>query len=305
MATEPERKDVEFKTFDGLTLRGSLYVGPKGGPAVIVNGAFMCPKEVFAASIAAWFGHHGVTALVYDARSLGTSDGLPRSDLDPQKMAEDNSDAVTFLLNEGWVDPNRIAVWGFFYSSAIALEAAAFDKRIKAVISQGLMPEWYLHEDDQESLVARAVEDRVSQLRGNPPGYIPLLNEKGEHLLLFKYLVNMTPEQQAHLPNWVVAAKKNAPTFNDSLTIQSFYRHAKWKPVNFFASISPTPVMILTPENDEVVPPEYQKSIFDSLQSPQKRFHIVKDRGHSDFLGIDLDELLNPQLEFLKDVFQF
>ena len=210
-----------------------------------------------------------------------------------------------FLQKEGWVNPNHIAVWGFFYSSGIALEAAAFDKRIKAVIAQGLMPEWYLNEDDQESLVARAVEDRANQLRGNPPGYIPLLNEKGEHLMFFKYLAKMTPEQKAHLPNWVHNSKKQAPTFNDSLTIQSFYRHAKWKPANLFASVSPTPVMILTPENDEIVPPEYQKGIFDSLQSPQKKFQVVKDRGHSDFLSVDLDELLTPQLAFLKETLKF
>lgn len=47
------------------------------------------------AGVAAWFGRNGVTALVYDARTLGLSDGLPRNDLDPQKMAEDNHDAVT------------------------------------------------------------------------------------------------------------------------------------------------------------------------------------------------------------------
>ncbi|KAF2763052.1 peptidase S15 [Pseudovirgaria hyperparasitica] len=305
MAAEQERRDVEFKTFDGLTLRGWLFVGPKGGPAVIVNGAFMCPREIFVANIAAWFGRHGLTALVYDARSIGASDGMPRTDLDPQKMAEDNSDAVTFLQNDGWVDPNRIAVWGFFYSSGIALEAAAFDRRIKAVIAQGLMPEWYLDPKDQEDLVARAVEDRANQLRGEPPAYMPLLNEKGEHFLLFNYLAKMTPEQQAHLPNWIVGAKKAASTFRDSLTIQSFYRHAKWKPIHLFASVSPTPVMILTPENDEIVPPEYQKSIYDSLQSPQKRFQIVKDRGHANFLSVDIDELLTGQLAFLKDVLGF
>jgi pimeloyl-ACP methyl ester carboxylesterase len=288
----------------------------------------MCPKEIFVDGIAAWFGRNGLTALVYDARTIGTSDGLPRNDLDPQKMAEDNSDAVTvciylifptsialqsnilmnpgqFLQKEGWVDPNRIAIWGFFYSSGIALEAAAFDKRVQAVIAQGLMPEWYLTEEDQEDLVARAVEDRANQLRGDPPGYIPLLNEKGEHLMLFKYLDKMTPEQKAHLPNWVHGAKKNAPTFKDSLTLQSFYRHAKWKPVNLFQSVSPTPVMILTPENDEIVPPEYQKNIFDSMQSPLKKFHIVKDRGHSDFLSVDLEELLTPQLAFLKEALKF
>lgn len=209
------------------------------------------------------------------------------------------------MLNDGWVDPNRIAVWGFFYSSAIALEAAAFDKRIKAVISQGLMPEWYLHEDDQEAIVARAVEDRANQIRGNPPDYLPLLNEKGEHLLIFKYLVMMTPDQKAHLPKWIDGAKKSASTFQDSLTVQSFYRHAKWKPVHLFTSVSPTPVMILTPENDEIVPPEYQKKLFDSMKSPHKKWHIVKGRGHSDFLGVDLNELLTPQLGFLQEVFKF
>jgi esterase/lipase len=63
--------------------------------------------------------------------------------------------------------------------------------------------------------------------------------------------------------------------------------------------------MILTPENDEIVPPEYQRSIFDSMQSPLKKFHIVKDRGHSDFLSVDLDELLTPQLAFLKEALEF
>lgn len=53
------------------------------------------PKEIFVSQVAEWFGQNGVTALVYDARTLGSSDGLPRNDLDPQKMAEDNHDAVT------------------------------------------------------------------------------------------------------------------------------------------------------------------------------------------------------------------
>ncbi|KAF2122757.1 DltD N-terminal domain protein [Lophiotrema nucula] len=302
-----ERKDIEFRTVDGLTLRGWLFVGPKGGPAVIVNGAFNSPKEIFAADVAAWFGRNGLTALVYDARTLGMSDGLPRNDLDPQKMAEDNHDAVTFLQDDGWVDPSRIAIWGFFYSSGIALEAAAFDKRVAAVIAQGLMPEWGLNPPDQPAIVARAVEDRAKQIQGHQqPDYIPLLNDEGDHLMFFKYLAELTPEQKAKLPAWVHGAKKHAPTFNDRLTVQSFYRHAKWKPLHLIPSISPTPVMILTPEDDEIVPPKFQRSIFDSLQSEQKRFEIVKGRGHMNFLAnVNLDELLAGQLAFLREVLKF
>ncbi|KAI9759117.1 MAG: hypothetical protein M4579_002564 [Chaenotheca gracillima] len=300
-----ERKDVEFRTTDGLTLRGWLFEGPKGGPAVIVNGAFNSPKEIFVEGVAGWFGTHGLTALVYDARTLGASDGLPRNDLDPQKITEDNHDAVTFLQDGGWVDPERIAIWGFFWSSGIALVAAAFDQRVAAVISQGLMPDWGLNPPDQPAILARAVEDRANQLRGHEPDYIPLLNEQGEHLMLFQYLAEMTPEQKLHMPAWVHNAKKRAPAFNDRLTIQSFYRHAIWKPLPLFASMR-TPVMILTPENDEIVSPAFQRSIFDGLQSEQKRFEIVKDRGHMNFLAnVNFDELLAGQLAFLKDVLKF
>ncbi len=46
MATEVERRDIEFKTFDGLTLRGWLHKGPKGGPAVIINVAVSSVQQL-------------------------------------------------------------------------------------------------------------------------------------------------------------------------------------------------------------------------------------------------------------------
>jgi hypothetical protein len=63
----------------------------------------MSPKEFFVDKIAAWFANHGLNVLLYDARTLGASDGLPRCDLDPQKMAEDNSDAVTVCIDQNFV----------------------------------------------------------------------------------------------------------------------------------------------------------------------------------------------------------
>ena len=56
------------------------------------------------------------------------------------------------------------------------------------------MLDWCLNPLDEAAIVAYAVADRANQLRGHPPDYIPLLNDKGEHLLHFKYLAEMTPE---------------------------------------------------------------------------------------------------------------
>ena len=76
--------------------------------------------------------------------------------------------------------------------------------------------------------------------------------------------------------------------------------------MNLIASIAPTPVMILTPENDEIVSPDLQREIFESLQSKQKRHEIVKDKGHANFLAnVKLDNLLAGQLAFLKEILSF
>lgn len=38
------------------------------------------PKDVLAPQIGRWFQKEGVTALVYDNRTIGMSDGEPRND---------------------------------------------------------------------------------------------------------------------------------------------------------------------------------------------------------------------------------
>lgn len=43
--------------------------------------------------VAEWFQRHGYNVLLYDARSVGASGGLPRNQLDVLQMAEDLSGA--------------------------------------------------------------------------------------------------------------------------------------------------------------------------------------------------------------------
>jgi len=39
------------------------------------------PKDLLAPQIAGWFQKKGVTALVYDNRTIGLSDGEPKNDV--------------------------------------------------------------------------------------------------------------------------------------------------------------------------------------------------------------------------------
>lgn len=55
------------------------------------DSQFNCVKEMTLPEIAESFQASGYNALVYDARSVGASEGLPRNLLNPLQMAEDLS----------------------------------------------------------------------------------------------------------------------------------------------------------------------------------------------------------------------
>ena len=80
-----------------------------------------------------------ITALVYDNRCVGASDGTPRFELLPSLQMSDLQDAITFAQSLEEVDPEKIALWGSSYSGGNVLQVAAFDHRVKAVLAQNPM----------------------------------------------------------------------------------------------------------------------------------------------------------------------
>ena len=75
------RNDIEFKTNDGITLRGWLYL-PNGislpVPAIVMTHGFSAVIEMSLNKYAEIFAEAGFAVLVYDHRNLGASGGEPR-----------------------------------------------------------------------------------------------------------------------------------------------------------------------------------------------------------------------------------
>jgi fermentation-respiration switch protein FrsA (DUF1100 family) len=75
------RKDIEFKTEDGVTLRGGLYLPDRATgpvPAVVMAHGFSAVKEMYLDRFADVFAAAGLGALVFDNRNFGASGGEPR-----------------------------------------------------------------------------------------------------------------------------------------------------------------------------------------------------------------------------------
>ncbi|KAI0377619.1 Alpha/Beta hydrolase protein [Hypomontagnella monticulosa] len=286
--------DVEFRTLDGLTLRGWLYPASiPHGPAVIINCGFNMPKDVLAPQIARYFQKKGVTALVYDNRSIGLSDGKPENDIDPQKQVSDCHDAVTFLSQHPLVNPAKITLWGLSLSGAVALATAALDPRVAAVISLAPTAKLNIPPEKQATILRRAIDDRVAQVTKNaPPVYIPMVSEEDG-----SNLGGLPIDPQA-----IRQLERLSPHFKNYFTIQTSYRLIYWSILDLLPKIR-CPVMVVAPERDAITQPEVQKAeVFDLIAS-EKRFEVIEGKGHWDWWEADggLEGVLGVQLGWMGE----
>lgn len=44
------------------------------------------PREAFVPDIAQWYQNHGITALIFDTRTYGLSDGQPRQEVGKSRI---------------------------------------------------------------------------------------------------------------------------------------------------------------------------------------------------------------------------
>lgn len=132
-------KKVTFKNRYGITLVGDLYT-PKNKtaqklPAIAVSGPFGAVKEQSSGLYAQTLAERGFITLAFDPSYTGESGGEPRLVASPDINTEDMSAAVDFLSVQPDVDANKIGVIGICGFGGFALNAAAMDTRIKAVVT--------------------------------------------------------------------------------------------------------------------------------------------------------------------------
>lgn len=131
------RKAVTFKNRYGITLAADLYL-PKnieGKPlaALAISGPFGAVKEQSSGLYAQTMAERGFAALAFDPSYTGESGGDPRNVASPDINTEDFSAAVDFLGLQKNIDRNRIGIIGICGWAGMGLNAAAVDKRIRAV----------------------------------------------------------------------------------------------------------------------------------------------------------------------------
>lgn len=155
---EVDHQKVTFRDRYGLTLAADLYLPKRRGnrklAALAVSGPFGAVKEQSSGLYAQTMAERGFAALAFDPSFTGESSGEPRNVASPDINTEDFSAAVDFLGCHPSVDRNRIGIIGICGFGGMGLNAAAADKRIKAVVTTSMY--------DMSRAMAKGLNDSLS-----------------------------------------------------------------------------------------------------------------------------------------------
>lgn len=279
------RQKVSFVNRYGIRLTGDLYV-PKNRdgktlPALAVGGPFGAVKEQSSGLYANTMAERGYVALAFDPSFTGESGGEPRNIASPDINTEDFSAAVDFLGLNPLVDRNRIGIIGICGWGGMALNAAAVDKRIKAVVTSTMydmtrvMSKGY---NDSVTLEQRTQRlEQLSQQRWQDaekgaPAYGPVMNELkgGEPQFLVDY------HDYYRTPRGFHPRSVNS---NGSWSLTTPLSFMNMPILTYIAEISPRPILFI---HGEKAHSRYFSETAYAAAAEPKELLIVPNANHVD-----------------------
>ncbi|TVY29186.1 Polyketide transferase [Lachnellula hyalina] len=292
------RRDISFKTTDGLELRGWFYPAGNKAPTVILSHGLTGIKELFLDAFAARFQAAGFASIVYDCRNFGASDGLPRYEVNAFHQIEDYHDAITFATTLTEVDPELIAIWGSSYSGGNVIQAAAVDRRAKAVIAQVPFVSGNSNAPILMPIMPAILADRAGIAAGKAGEIVSVVASSLDEAES-RASTSILPEADAY-KFFVHSALPNGVKWENKITLQSLFKLLKNEPRAYIHRISPTPFLMVVAEEDTAVHVPTQLAVFGEAGEPKELFFMAKT-GHFDpYSGPAFEVNVERQIRFLK-----
>lgn len=281
-----DHQKVTFRNRYGITLAADLYLpkiqGNQRLAALAVSGPFGAVKEQSSGLYAQTMAERGYVTLAFDPSYTGESGGEPRNVASPDINTEDFSAAVDFIGMLPYVDRGRIGIIGICGWGGLALNAAAVDKRVKAVVTSTMydmsrvMSKGY---NDSVTAEQRAqVLEQLSQQRWKDA-------ESGNSALgpVFNELKGGEPQFMVDYAGYYKSPKRGfhprAINSNSSWTITMPLSFMNMPLMSNIKEISPRPVLLIHGENAHS---RYFSETAYAIAAEPKELMIIKGANHVD-----------------------
>lgn len=279
-----DHKKVSFKNRYGITLAADLYQ-PKNATgkiaAIAVGGPFGAVKEQSSGLYAQTIAEHGFVTLAFDPSYTGESGGEPRNVASPDINTEDFSAAVDYLGLYPAVDRERIGIVGICGWGGMALNAAAVDKRIKAVVASTMydmtrvMSKGYndsVNLEQRTQALEQLGQQRWQDAERGTPAYGPVSLELkgGEPQFVVEYADYYKTSRGFH---------PRAINSNGSWTVTTPLSFMNMPILNYIAEISPRPLLLVHGENAHS---RYFSETAYAAAAEPKELVIIPGANHTD-----------------------
>ncbi len=281
---------IEPVTFasDGLTLSGAVHVpddwrAGEQRPAIIMMHGFGANKNGGPEWICRQFASWGYVALRFDYRGCGDSAG-ERGRVIPAEEVADARAAVTFVAARPEVDAQAIALAGSSLGGGVAVQAAALDPRVVAVIVENGVANGErlirsMHTPESWAKFLALLDDTAArQARGRKPNMIHRFD-----------IFEMPKALQVNL------------TSNDSLmqftadTAPAFFA---FRPEDFVARVAPRPLLIMHSATETVTRAEEAFALVRAAKPPVE-LHLLDGPTH--FMFVNADARVAPTMKLWLD----
>ncbi len=259
---------------DGVKLAGDLFLPADLKPGERRAGIVLCHgytgiRTIYLPDNAAVLTAAGYAVLTFDYKGWGDSEG-PKSRLAPYSRVSDVQAALTFLGAQPAVDADRLGIYGTSYGGATVVWVAAIDPRVKcvvAVVGIGNGRRWMRsvrRPDEYHDLLVRAAADRVKRaLTG-----VSELVDRNEILL---------PDRQSL--ELGAAARRNNPAAVTELPLDFVDDTLGFNPEWVVDRIAPRPLLLITTDDDRLVPPQESEAMYARAGDP-KKLVVLRGFGH-------------------------
>lgn len=273
-----ERIQISFPA-DREILRGWFYQPSTikiPAPCIIMTHGFSALKEHGLAPFAEVFTEAGFCVLIYDHRNTGESSGEPRNEINPQLQIQDYSHAISYVQSLPVVDRNAIGIWGTSYSGGHVLVVGATDKRVKSVVAQ--VPFIHGHHDylrhhyptEWINIEKSYQNDRIARAAGKTPQMVTVVAQDphGKTIMKGKRAYDLLTSVQS----WA-----------NQVTLQSVAMSGDYTPGNYVAKMSPTPVLFIIADQDNVNSTKLALKAYEQTLEPKKLIMISGDHFSPQF----------------------
>ena len=253
MAHDVVRDEVTYYS-DGLKIAADCYTpadwrpGDPARPGIVTLSGCNGITDVHGMDVPRRLWQEGYFVLTIDDRGFGKSEGARRRQR-PLQQAQDTHDALTFLEAVNSVAADRLGIYGARFGGANAIGVAAFDERVKVVVSSVMVA------DGERSMRTSRRPHECASFREHVPEAAGRRVRTGEPTSVPLTDVMVTdPHTQSVLEQLHQQSDLYVPEF-DLESAEACWRD---KPEWVAGRVAPRAAMIIDAENDMLAPVQEQ-----------------------------------------------